>query len=447
MGRVLISGTHSGCGKTTVTCGLLSALKDRGVSPVSFKCGPDYIDPMFHRRTLGVPSHNLDLFFSSPEQLAGRLATCGGDIVLLEGAMGYYDGVGSHGRYSAYDMAVETSTPVVLVIDVKGMYASAGAVMQGFARYKPQSGISGVIFNNCSPMLYDGLCQIARAVGIEPLGFLPRESGLSIGSRNLGLVAAGEIKGIEQKLALMGKLAEQYIDIDGICKLAASAPLLKASPVAVQPLGSVRIGVAKDAAFCFLYEENLELLTALGCDIAYFSPLSDAVLPPDIGGLYLCGGYPELHAQQLSANNSMLKSIAAAIRNGMPTIAECGGFLYLHNRLDDIPMAGIIHANAYRTDSLKRFGYVTLRANTDNLLCTKGEEINAHEFHYYDSDSCGSGFVAGKPFSGRSWSSVHATDTLYAGFPHLYLDANPAFAQSYVKKALEYHTRQRSGNS
>lgn len=445
MNRILIAGTHSGCGKTTVMCALLMALKGKGLRVSAFKCGPDYIDPMFHRRAIGVPSHNLDPFFCTVEQLKGRIVAHAGDISLLEGAMGYYDGVGDAGHYSAYDVARGTLTPVVLVVDVKGMYTSAGAVLKGFLDYRAHSGIQGVIFNNASPTLYEGLRPIAERLGVKALGFLPREARAAIDSRSLGLVTAEEIADVGEKLTLLGALAERYIDIDGLLALAACAPALSAAAQGAwdvrarrRPMESVRIAVARDEAFCFLYEENLELLAALGCEIVFFSPLADAAVPGDVGGLYLCGGYPELHLEALSANASMLESVCSAVRRGMPTIAESGGFLYLHDMLDGVPMSGIIHASAYRTDSLKRFGYVTLRAEADNLLCAAGDSIRAHEFHYCESTDCGAGFVAQKPLSEKSWPCVHTTDTLYAGFPHLYFDANPVFAENFARKAIEY---------
>lgn len=441
MHRILITGTHSGCGKTTITCALLAALKNRRIRPSAFKCGPDYIDPMFHRRAIGVPSHNLDPFFCNPEQLKRRVVANAGGIALLEGVMGYYDGVGDDGHYSTFDVARETQTPVVLVVDVKGMYASAGAVLKGFVDYREQSGIQGVIFNNASLTLYEGFRSIAVKIGIKPLGFMLRDVKAKIESRHLGLVTAGDIPDLKEKLALLSELAEKYIDIDGLLALAASAPVLDVQQPESLPLGSVRIAIARDEAFCFLYEENLELLNALGCEIVFFSPLYDRVLPPNIGGLYLCGGYPELYLEALSGNTMMLHAIKTAVQRGMPTIAECGGFLYLHDTLDSFPMAGVIHANAYRTETLKRFGYITLHAKKDNLLCAAGGSIRAHEFHYYDSTSCGADFIAEKPLSDRNWPCVHASETLYAGFPHLYFDANREFAKNFVRKVIEYEDR------
>ncbi len=438
MNRILIAGTHSGCGKTTITCALLKAMKNRDLNPSAFKCGPDYIDPMFHRRAIGVPSYNLDPFFCTKEQLNRQIMAHAGSVSLLEGAMGYYDGVGAEGLYSAYDVAMQTRTPVVLVVDAKGMYASAGAVLKGFSTYKTDNGIQGVIFNNASPLLYEGLCSIAEKIGVKPLGFLPQEKKAYIESRHLGLITTGEITDMEEKLALLGELAERHIDIDSLLALAAGADTLNFAEQDLRPLGSVRIAVARDEAFCFLYEENLELLTALGCELVFFSPLNDTSLPNGIGGLYLCGGYPELHLEALSGNVAMLEAIRTAVLGGISTIAECGGFLYLHDTLDGISMAGVIHADAYRTEKLKRFGYITLYAKKDNLLCAAGECIRSHEFHYYESTSCGADFIAEKPRSERNWPCVHTTQTLYAGFPHLYLNANPVFAENFVRKAIKY---------
>jgi len=252
-------------------------------------------------------------------------------------------------------------------------------------------------------------------------------------------VSAGEISGLKEKLDRLGALAEQYIDIESVLALAASAPAFEAAPPALSPAAPrVRIAVAKDEAFCFLYQENLELLGELGCELVFFSPMRCAGLPENIGGLYLPGGYPELHFEALSGNAAMRRAVKEAVEGGLPTIAECGGFLYLHDALDGFPMAGVIHAPAYKTEKLQRFGYVTLRATADNLLCAAGESIRAHEFHYYGSADNGSAFLATKASSGKRYACSHASATLYVGFPHLYFPANPAFAANFVKKAAQY---------
>lgn len=436
-GRILIAGTNSGCGKTTVTLAVLSALKARGMELSAFKCGPDYIDPMFHRKALGVPCQNLDPYFCTGEQLRDQLASTSG-LAVIEGVMGYYDGIGTQGCASTYDVAARTDTPVVLVVNARGMYTSAGAVIKGFQSFRPNSGLHGVIFNGVSPMVYSGLKQIAADTGVKALGFLPNMPQLTISSRHLGLITADEIDDIHRKLEQLGEEAERSIDLDGLLALAQAAKPLTARPKSSPAPVRVRIAVAKDEAFCFLYEENLSLLRELGCELCCFSPLRDLKLPEDIGGLYLPGGYPELYAGQLSQNAAMLDAVRSAITRGLPTIAECGGFLYLHQDLDGIPMAGVIPASACKTGKLQRFGYIQLTAQQDNLLCDRGASIRAHEFHYYDSSDVGCCFAAEKPSGPRRYSCVHASPTLYAGFPHLYFPANPSFARQFVRKAAEY---------
>ncbi|MDR0819902.1 MAG: cobyrinate a,c-diamide synthase [Oscillospiraceae bacterium] len=437
--RILIAGTHSGCGKTTVTCALLSALKARGLNVTAFKCGPDYIDPMFHREAIGVSSRNLDPYFCGSDTLRELFAAHAGEISVIEGVMGYYDGIGSDGHCGTYDVAAALKSNVVLVVNVSGMLTSAGAVIKGFKEYKSDSRICGIIFNGASAAMYELLKPVAENAGVTPLGFLPKSRELEIGSRHLGLITASEISDIKDKLNKLGKLAEQYIDINGILTLSRSEDFALTSEKSERSNAKKTvIAVADDAAFCFKYAENLELLTELGCKIKYFSPLNDEQLPDNIDGMYLCGGYPELYLNALSANKSMLQSVLSAIRNGLPTIAECGGFMYLHDTIDGAPMVGAIHAEAFKTERLKRFGYSEITAKSDNLLCKSGERIRVHEFHYYDSDDYGSGFTALKASGGDSLDCVHSGETLFAGFPHLYFHANRTFAETFVRKASEY---------
>lgn len=436
--RILIAGSNSGCGKTTVTLAILAALRARGIPLSSFKCGPDYIDPMFHRTVLGLASYNLDPFFSSGQQLRLRLGGASNTFSVIEGVMGYYDGVGPAGEFSTHTVAAETQTPVVFVVNVKGMHTSVGAVLRGFCSYRPNSCIKGVIFNGASAMLYPTLKELALTEGLQPLGYLPTDQSVSVGSRHLGLVTAGEIEDLQQRLNRLGQLAEQSLALDEILALGALATALPHPDKAASSAPNVSIAVARDEAFCFLYEENLDLLRKLGCELCFFSPLQDRSLPAGVGGLYLPGGYPELYTDRLSQNNSMLSSVKEAIDSGMPTIAECGGFLYLHHTLDGAHLAGTLDCAAYKTEKLQRFGYVTLTANGDNLLCRKGERIRGHEFHYYDSSDCGRGFTAAKPRSEKSWPCAHISSSLYAGFPHLYFPSNPQFAENFAQKAAQY---------
>ncbi len=440
--RILIAGTNSGCGKTTVTIALIAALKARGLRTASFKCGPDYIDPMFHREALGVSAHNLDPYFSEREGLRSLFCiNAGGDISVIEGVMGYYDGIGAEGSCSTYDVARAVEAPVILVVNARGMSTSAGAMLKGFSDFKKDSNIKGVIFNNINGMTYPLLREVAERAGIRAYGYLPKDDSCALESRNLGLVTAQEVEDILSKIERLGCAAEKSIDIDALLELAGAAPVI---PQPERPAESCMktdskpvIAVANDKAFCFLYSENIELLRELGCEIAYFSPLKDEKLPDGISGLYLCGGYPELYTQELSANASMRRSIREAIGAGLPTIAECGGFMYLHDSIDGIPMAGVIPGNSFKTQRLQRFGYTKITAVHDNLLGKAGDSIRAHEFHYYDSESNGADYTAQKASNGMTYPCCHATDTLYAGYPHIYLPANRGFAEAFVKKALQ----------
>ncbi|MEG1997671.1 MAG: cobyrinic acid a,c-diamide synthase, partial [Clostridiales bacterium] len=300
------------------------------------------------------------------------------------------------------------------------------------------SGIQGIIFNGISAVMYQFLIPVVEQAGLKPLGFLPYQPELSVASRHLGLVTAAEIIDIRQKMTELGRLAEQCLDLEGILALAATAPPLREQPLCYPQVAKIRIAVARDKAFCFIYRENIELLEAMGAELVYFSPLVDSSLPEQIDGLYLCGGYPELYQEQLSANQNLRQQIAEKIANGLPTIAECGGFMYLHQWLGDWPMVGTIAGKAYPTPKLQRFGYLNITAKKDNLVALAGESIRAHEFHYWESENCGDSFGGEKAGGKSSYSCIHATPTLYAGFPHLYFPANPKFAENFIKKTKEY---------
>jgi cobyrinic acid a,c-diamide synthase len=438
MKGVLISGTKSGCGKTTVTCAILTALKARGLALTAFKCGPDYIDPMFHRSVLGISSYNLDPFFMDDEHLQHHFAVHNtGDIAIIEGAMAYYDGIAFSDRASSYQVARAIKTPVILVLDAKSVGNSLGAELEGFIRYRADSNIKGVIFNGASKAYYEGIKSITDDSGIISFGYVPKNDDYSITSRHLGLVSAGEIPQLQQKLELLGKVAEETIDLDGLLGLAGNSFNHKAiTDDAVRH--DVRVGVARDASFCFIYRENLDLLRSLGCELVFFSPLNDNHLPQQLHGLYLAGGYPEIFVQKLSNNKTMRDEIRATINSGMPTIAECGGFLYLHKTLDNFPMVDVINGEAHGTKKLQRFGYITLRAEKDNMLCREGEEIRSHEFHYWESGVAGNDWLAFKAGNENKYLCAYATENLYAGFPHIYFPANPSFAYNFVKKIKEY---------
>ncbi len=441
--RVVLAGTNSGCGKTTVSCAVLQALVNRGLRTGAFKCGPDYIDTMFHSRIIGAESSNLDLFFFDENTARCLLAKNGKgrDISVIEGVMGFYDGMGlTTVRASTYELSKLTQSPVILVVNAKGASLSVLAEIHGFLSFYPDNLIRGVILNRCTATTYDTLAAeiISRFDGkVRPLGFLPALSAASLESRHLGLVTAAEVKDLKDKLQILAEQAEKTVDIDGILDIArSSAPVVCEMIDFPHGLEKVRIAVAKDNAFCFYYEDSLDMLREMGAELVPFSPLDDAELPQKIDGLYLGGGYPELYAERLSENRSMRESIKAALERGLPCIAECGGFMYLNEYIGERPMVGFLPGRSYDTGRLQRFGYVTLTAERDNMLCKKGEEIPGHEFHHWDSDHTGDAFTAVKA-SGKSWSCVHATARLYAGYPHFHFYANPGFAVNFYNTCLE----------
>lgn len=444
--RVLIAGTGSGCGKTTVTCAVLQALANRNLNVGAAKCGPDYIDPMFHRSVIGTPSCNLDSFFFDENTLKLLLARHGAtrDITLIEGVMGYYDGLGLTGtRASAYEIAALTETPVILTVNARGASLSILAQIQGFLNFAEDSRINGVILNNCTEKVYSALKpEIEKRFGIRALGYLPSMKEAEIGSRHLGLITADEIADLKDRLALLASQAEKSLDLDGIIELAKGSEPLKFPSLDIKKRDRVRIAVARDRAFCFYYEDSLSLLTDMGAELVPFSPLEDAALPAGIHGLYLGGGYPELHIEALSANLSMRQSVKKAVETGLPTIAECGGFMYLSESIGEFPTVGAINGKSFDRGRLTRFGYVKLTAKRNNMLSCAGESIPAHEFHHWDSADCGDGFTAEKA-DGRCWDCVHIGETLYAGFPHFHFYANTGFAENFYDACLKRKNREK----
>lgn len=449
MARIMIAATGSGCGKTTVTCAILQALQNRGYGLTALKCGPDYIDPMFHRTVTGTAAGNLDSFFMPPEFLQSRLAEQEEyyDLCVLEGAMGFYDGIGSSTEASAWHIACLTATPVILVLSCRGMGCnSIGAMLRGFL-WRNDHHIAGVIFNQLSAGLYAEVCAAIADLPVKPLGYFPNKEAFALGSRHLGLVTAAEIQHLQEKMHELAQQAEQSLDLDSLVQLANTAQPLPRRPFVLEKATAqpVTIAVARDKAFCFLYEENLQVLLQLGARLAFFSPLEDKHLPDTCCGLYLCGGYPELYGAALAANKDMLTAIKHAIDTGMPVIAECGGFLYLHQILEDAegkrwPLVGVLPGKAWPTEKLQRFGYITLEAQGENLSAQNDLQIRGHEFHYWESDCCGDGFLAHKAGRQRSWRCVNSHENLYAGFPHLYFYSNPDFARGFIRKAAAYGT-------
>ena len=406
---------------------------------------------MFHRQVLGVPSRNLDLFFSDEATAAYLLQKNSENFSLafIEGVMGYYDGIATTTEASSWQLAKATQTPVVLVLNCKGMSVSIAAQLGGYLSYQPDSQIKGVILNQVSKSIYPEIkALIEQRYDVAVCGYMPKMSDCSLESRHLGLVTAEEIGDLQQRLEKLGEQAMQTIDLPLLLKIAAQAPAL-AVPAVQLPAPNptpLRIGVARDKAFSFYYADNLELLEQLGAQLVEFSPLHDPQLPDDLDGLLLGGGYPELYADTLSQNCTLMAQIKASLQNGLPCIAECGGFQYLCEQLEgadskSYPMVGFLPGSSFRTPSLRRFGYVRLTAQKDNLLCKKGEGFAAHEFHYWDSQHCGNGCIAQKPYRHSSWECVVCDENFWAGYPHLYFYANVQMAKNFLNRCNRFHTQ------
>lgn len=440
----MIAGTGSGCGKTTLTCALLGALKNRGLKTAGFKAGPDYIDPMFHKKVIGDKSHNLDLFLCGESAVKRLLAegSEGADFSLLEGVMGLYDGLGSGEECSSNALSLVTKTPTVLVLNPKGMSLSAAAEVSGFLNFRKNK-IAGIILNGISEKVYNFYKNILeKETGVKVFGYLPNVKNAAFYSRHLGLVTAEEISDVKERLALLSAACEKSVDIDGLLEIASAAGRFFYEREVIPQTANIRIGVAKDTAFCFYYDDSLSLLEKLGARLVYFSPLADKSLPEDLAGLIFGGGYPEEYAEALSANTSLLAQIKLSAERKMPILAECGGFMYLSKQLSDragkaYKMSGVIDTEVKMTGGLSKFGYVTLTAEKDNLLCKAGEKIPAHEFHYSTSGNDGDAFLAAKE-NGAEWSTIHATETIFAGYPHIHMCGNSKIAINFLKKCEGY---------
>ena len=440
-GRILIAGTGSGCGKTTVVCAILQALKNRGLDVASFKCGPDYIDPMFHSEIIGTPSTNLDLYFAGEELARGLFLKHSAELNVIEGVMGYYDGLSMQStESSSWHVAQTLNAPAILIVNGRGMALSAAAVVKGFQTMRSPSGIAGVILNRVSPMTYPHLkAVIEQECSVHVYGYMPTNEACSLESRHLGLVTAQEVSDLREKMQTLATQAEKSIELDALIELMQTQPDMEAEIPAANKMADVRIAVARDKAFCFYYRDNLELLEELGATLIPFSPLEDKELP-ECDGLYLGGGYPELYTGQLSQNKTMRESVKNAVQDGLPTIAECGGFMYLTDRIADAEMTGVIHGDCTDMKKLVRFGYAEFSAAEESLLFEKGGSVRGHEFHHWDTTLPGEALTAKKP-TGRGWKCAYTTETLYAGYPHLYLMSNPKLAERFIQKCYERKMR------
>ena len=451
--RIVIAAPGSGSGKTWITCALLESMKRSGQKVVAYKCGPDYIDPMFHEKVIGVPSHNLDLFFLREEKLRELVAETiqDGEFAVIEGVMGLYDGLGGTSQEaSTYHVAKSLNAPIILVVNAGGMGCSLVALLAGFLQYDTKHLIRGVILNRTSRAFYESIKpRIERELPVEVIGYFPTQDELHLESRHLGLKMPGEIAELKEQLVCAADVMEQTLNLEKLRDIAGenhgfSVALSDRKPVSGDA-GAPILAVARDEAFCFYYADNLRLLEQAGLKLDFFSPLHDHCLPTGTCGILLGGGYPELKTKELAENSAMREAIRRAIESGVPSVAECGGFLYLQELLGDehgslAPMVGLISGKSVKCDRLVRFGYVEITEKTPHFL-PQGQSIRGHEFHYYDSENNGADCTAVKPVGGKTWDCIHADENHWWGFPHLYYRSNPRFVQHFAGMVREYDKR------
>ena len=485
--RVMIAAAGSSNGKTTLTCALLKHLDRLGKKPVSFKCGPDYIDPMFHRIVLGIESGNLDTFFMSEDEIRNNIATSEGGCTVIEGVMGLYDGVSPDSlKGSSYEIAEITDTPIILVADASGAGRTIISTVKGILADDRARLIKGVILNRMSEGFYKKLKPVMEEeltnAGYEAalLGAIPKNNEISVGSRYLGLMLPSENRDVSDKIEKAANMVEEYLDVGALLEIMKNATPLsckrffalraqndtapadacmteqttqqpKEQPskhsavqstafTTTQPTAHPIIAVARDKAFCFYYGDNLRRLEAAGAKIRYFSPLHDSELPEDTRGIILGGGYPELYLKELSSNHNMLEEIRTAITSGIPTLAECGGYMYLHKSIiskegESFDMVGIVDGECSFTGRSVRFGYLELSSGSQNSTNPLEKHINGirgHEFHYFDSTASGGICTAAKPDGSKSRQCMlDYNDKGLFGFPHLYY--TDEFALEFVK--------------
>jgi len=508
---VMIAATGSGKGKTTFVTGLLHAIKskyDNVQSVHAFKCGPDYIDPMFHREVIDVPSTNLDLFFCGDKLLKEVFVDNAGDINIIEAAMGLYDGIGTTARASAMETASALSCKIILLVDGSGIGYSIVPLIKGFLLQDSEKHIAGIVINRISERYYKKIAPVIESeTGVKVLGFIPKIKGAELSSRHLGLMFPKE-SGFSDKISLIAEQISESVDIEAILKIGEESQVncyvsrelnrsensnnksevCKADNktgntddgVVRNALLNKKIYVARDEAFSFCYEENIKFLINQGASIEYFSPIRDRMVGTDADAIILYGGYPELHAKELSENKTMIESIKSANERGVKIIAECGGFMYLLDYIETdgkkYEMSGVIKGHSYKGKGLIRFGYVnvydeavkynvneittesiidgaiksTIESTIDGSLqstidseidgAKEGTENNkcvmkAHEFHHYEAVDVdySDQYIIENASTSEKYKGIVRTDNVFAGFPHLYYLSQPEFIIKLIK--------------
>jgi cobyrinic acid a,c-diamide synthase len=446
--RIVIAGTESGSGKTTVTIGLMSALRKKGYTVQGFKCGPDYIDPSYHTSVTGRCSRNLDSWMLSHDTIKDifKHGSTGADISIIEGVMGLFDGKSpENNNGSTAEISFLTNSPVILVVDCYGMARSAAAIVKGFQCFSNDIHIAGVIANCVGS---DGHFQLVKTAveqecSIPVVGYLKREQNIELPERHLGLVPSIEYGELDSFFEKIGNLTSETVDIDHIYEIATSVPKISTKGSSIfekRAPKEIRIAVAKDAAFNFYYQENLELLEAYGAECVYFSPLKGEPLPDNIHGIYLGGGFPEKFAIELANNHEVKVSIKHAIENGVPTLAECGGYMYLANSIETTDgeryeMVGIVPGSIKMQSHLSAIGYREITGISGNYLLRENEKARGHEFHYSTFHSINEISPAYKVKGVQTVSCEgYMIRNLVAGYTHLHFASCLTMVKNFVQK-------------
>ncbi|MGI6091398.1 MAG: cobyrinate a,c-diamide synthase [Veillonellaceae bacterium] len=448
--RIVIAGTSSGVGKTTIVTGLLGALKQSGRNVQSYKVGPDYIDPGYHFLASGKPSHNLDTWLIPEEKLTAIFTQTAknSDLALIEGVMGLYDG-GRKGISSTASIAKLLKAPVVLVIDAKSMGESAAAIALGYKMYDSNINLAGVILNRLGSLAHrDMICQAMDKLGIEVLGCIFRNDALSMPERHLGLTPITENCATNTVNAMTEQIGAQ-VNLARIVEISENTdPIVyssKSRPVTIAK--TVRIGVAQDEAFSFYYPESLETLESLGAELVPFSPLNDTVLP-NVDGLILGGGFPEMFVKQLTQNNQMRSAILEASKCDMPIYAECGGLMYLTRQVIDFDgnvydMVGAIPAICTMESKLQTVGYIEASPLKTNVLANPGNVLRGHEFHFSRMipdcpDSFPWAFEIKKMRTGAIYNAGYSDNNLLASYLHIHFAGNLDAAAQFIRQCQQY---------
>ena len=452
--RLVIAGTGSGVGKTTLTIGLMAALRKKNLQVQGYKCGPDYIDPSYHTAVTGRPSRNLDSWMQEHDLVKDiiRRSSADADISIIEGVMGLFDGKAPTSNVgSTAEISVITQSPVILVVNCASMARSVAAIVKGFQSFAPKVNIVAVIANKAGSEGHYQLVKTAveQECHIPVIGYLKADTAVKIPERHLGLIPSIERGELDPFFEKLGELVAETIDLDQLMALSEAPPIVTTTPsiFARRQKQTVKIAVAQDAAFNFYYQENLDLLSAFGAELSFFSPLNDEPLPNEAAGLYLGGGFPEEFAEILSMRSDVKASIRTAIKNGLPTIAECGGFMYLTEAIEtkdgkSFDMVGAIPGKVVMQGHLVALGYREITGRSGNPFLSQGMSAKGHEFHYSVYVSQAETPYAYETISRRkSQPEGYMNGNLVAGYSHFYFASCPKMVENWINKCKEWNSR------